>query len=104
MLKKVVDLYTSDQFGSMNHVYDSAADSNEVEKRFVIDVDNLSTDVPVDIINFLQDRHLNYWLNFSVTGAHVISEPFNIQEFKALFPDIDVKKRAKTLLFYEPVE
>lgn len=107
MLKKVVDLYTSDQFGSMNHVYDSAADSNEVEKRFVIDIDNLSTDnwhVTVDIMNFLQGRNLNYWINFSVTGVHVISEPFNIQEFAALFPDIDVKKRAKTLLFYEPVE
>jgi hypothetical protein len=82
------------------------------EKRWIIDVDNVSIDGfnhdPSQIemreyINELQkeagrEPHMTFIKTRS--GFHIITQPFNVMKFKEKYPDVDIQKKNPTLLYY----
>jgi hypothetical protein len=82
------------------------------EKRWIIDVDNVSMDgfhhSPIHIemreyINELQKeagRELNMTFIKTRNGFHIITQPFNMMKFKEKYPEVDIQKKNPTLLYY----
>ncbi len=82
------------------------------EKRWIIDIDNVSTDSFAheeyytsmrEYINELQeeagkDKSMTFVKTKS--GFHIITQPFNVMKFKEKYPDIDIQKKNPTLLYY----
>jgi hypothetical protein len=82
------------------------------EKRWIIDIDNVSTDNFAhaeyytsmrEYINELQEEAgKDKFMAFVKTksGFHIITQPFNVMKFKERYPDIDIQKKNPTLLYY----
>lgn len=82
------------------------------EKRWIIDVDNVSMDgfnhSPSQIemreyINELQkEAGKDQGMTFIKTrsGFHIITQPFNVMKFKEKYPEVDIQKKNPTLLYY----
>ena len=112
-LKKVTDQIMNKDFKSVRKAYESVcgAYANESNKKWIIDIDNISIDGFNHQDNMIQLRsriielqieagHLQS-MNFIRTksGIHIISAPFNLQKFREEFPDIDVHKDNPTILY-----
>jgi hypothetical protein len=82
------------------------------EKRWIIDIDNVSMDGfnhdPYQVsmreyINELQkEAGKEQGMTFVRTrsGFHIITQPFNVMKFKERYPDVDIQKKNPTLLYY----
>ena len=82
------------------------------EKRWIIDIDNVSVDgfnhSPSQIemreyINELQkEAGKEEGMTFIKTrsGFHIITQPFNVMKFKEKYPEVDIQKKNPTLLYY----
>ena len=75
------------------------------ESRWVVDVDSFSSVIVRDVINcihHIQPENYDKVKDVIPTknGFHIISEPFNLQQFKEIYPDIDVHKNNPTLLYF----
>ena len=82
------------------------------EKRWIIDIDNVSVDgfnhSPSQIemreyINELQkEAGKEQGMTFIKTksGFHMITQPFNVMKFKERYPEVDIQKKNPTLLYY----
>ncbi len=82
------------------------------EKRWIIDIDNVSTDSFAheeyytsmrEYINELQEeagKDKNMAFVKTKSGFHIITQPFNVMKFKEKYPDIDIQKKNPTLLYY----
>lgn len=97
------------------HVFNSACGELQgVEKRWVMDVDSKDAKFIASVkeeINRLYveawcRKHDGYWTNgYSIAeipalnGVHCIVRPFNLQEFKKKFPDVEAKKNGLTALY-----
>ena len=112
-LKKVTDQIMNKDFKSVRKAYESVcgAYANESNKKWIIDIDNISIDgfnhqggmiqLRSRIIELqIEAGHLQS-MNFIRTksGIHIISAPFNLQKFREEFPDIDVHKDNPTILY-----
>lgn len=83
-----------------------------LERRWVVDIDNVSMDGfnhdPYQIslreyINELQkEAGKETGMTFVKTrsGFHIITQPFNVMEFKERYPEVDIQKKNPTLLYY----
>lgn len=81
------------------------------EKRWVIDIDNVSIDSfnhdsyyisMREYINELQlEAKKEQGMTFIKTksGIHIITQPFNVMKFKDRYPDIDIQKKNPTVLY-----
>jgi hypothetical protein len=81
------------------------------EKRWVIDIDNVSIDSfnhdsyyisMREYINELQlEAKKEQGMTFIKTksGIHIITQPFNVMKFKERYPDIDIQKKNPTVLY-----
>lgn len=83
------------------------------ESRWVVDIDNCDfrkgLDEIEDFINYKCDPKIdpiNVWFDTKIiediptkSGYHLITTPFNLQQFKEKYPDIDVHKNNPTLLY-----
>lgn len=81
------------------------------EKRWVIDIDNVSIDgfshdkyyiEMREYINELQvDAGKEQGITFIKTrsGFHIITQPFNVMKFKERYPDVDIQKKNPTVLY-----
>jgi hypothetical protein len=82
------------------------------EKRWIIDIDNVSIDGfnhdPYQVsmreyINELQkeagtETHMTFIKTRS--GFHIITQPFNVMKFKDRYPDVDIQKKNPTLIYF----
>jgi hypothetical protein len=82
------------------------------EKRWIIDVDNVSMDgfnhdpSQIEMRNFInelqkeagREPHMTFIKTRS--GFHIITQPFNVMKFKEKYPDVDIQKKNPTLLYY----
>jgi hypothetical protein len=95
------------------HLFDSVVGQLKThEKRWIIDIDNVSNDSFAhaeyytsmrEYINELQeeagkDKSMTFVKTKS--GFHIITQPFNVMKFKEKYPDIDIQKKNPTLLYY----
>jgi len=76
------------------------------EPRWIIDIDNTTiTEGPIiDLIDGLEPIDPFGYSKFiaeipTKSGYHLITTPFNLQQFKKEYPDIDVHKNNPTLLY-----
>jgi hypothetical protein len=94
------------------HLFDSIVGQLKTkEKRWIIDIDNVSVDTfshdifyldMRDYINELQvEAGKDTGMTFIKTksGFHIITQPFNVMKFKEKYPEVDVQKKNPTLLY-----
>ena len=94
------------------HLFDSVVGQlKTLEKRWIIDVDDVSTDTFAHNEYYVSMR--NYITELQVeankgtemvfvktkSGFHIITQPFNLLKFKEKYPDTDVQKKNPTLLY-----
>lgn len=102
MMHKFTDIVYTEEYGKLHRLFVSAAESTEVKnsKYFIIDVDEDNVINLNGYVNYLLEHNIDYWINSTVTGFHIIARPFNTQDFKEKLPPVDIKKNARTLLYY----
>jgi hypothetical protein len=82
------------------------------EKRWIIDIDNVSVDAFAHAPFYIQMRlyidelqeeaGTDQTKTFLKTnsGFHIITQPFNTKKFSDRYPDVDIQKKNPTLLYY----
>lgn len=106
-LRKIADQIMNKDFRSARKAYESVAGtySNEEHKKWVVDIDvkdlNAVNFIRNDIKNMEPNRRTDKVMAILETrnGYHIISSPFNMEEFKKLHPQIDVHKDNPTILY-----
>lgn len=81
------------------------------EKRWVIDIDNVSIDgfshdkYYISMREYINELQLEAGKEQGMTfiktksGFHIITQPFNVMKFKEKYPDVDIQKKNPTVLF-----
>ncbi len=108
-LQKICDQMSNNVFDQVHKAYNHVLGEyhNEMDKRWIIDID---TQDPIEIakigdyIKVLQSRVTNKPYSIlslipSKSGVHIITNPFNLQDFVTMFPDIEVHKNNPTNLY-----
>jgi len=106
LLKKLSDKILNKDFATICRAYNSVCGefSNEPNKKWVVDIDGDSGLSPIiDAINNCNPTGYNKIFGIIPTknGQHIISQPFNIEEFKKSYPNIDIQKNNPTLLYFK---
>lgn len=97
------------------HVFNSACGELQgVEKRWVVDIDTKDADelefIKLEIDRIWVNTHPQDWGKIresawllakipTLNGYHLITYPFNLQEFRKRFPEVEVKKNGLTALY-----
>lgn len=91
-----------------NHEQQSLFDSvvgqlKTYEKRWIVDIDTKDEDTILNIrytINMCKPEGLKIHRSIPTkNGYHLITERFDVMEFKKQYPDIDIQKKNPTLLY-----
>lgn len=115
ILRKLADnLYTGNVINPW-HVFNSACGELQgVEKRWVVDIDSndenevFFIEAGIERIwanthpEYLPDANAEGWRIAKIrtlNGAHIITRPFNSQEFHKHFPEVEIKKNGLTALY-----
>jgi hypothetical protein len=109
-LKKVTDQIINRDYTHTYKAYEPVCGkySNENKfKKWIVDVDDVDSDeIPevrktfLDYINEIKPEGDKYVATLpSKNGYHIITTPFNYQEFNRSFPNVDVHKENPTNLF-----
>ena len=81
------------------------------EKRWVIDIDNVSIDgfshdkYYIEMREFINELQVEAGKEQGMTfiktrsGFHIITQPFNVIKFKERYPDVDIQKKNPTVLY-----
>lgn len=96
------------QSGQINqkHVFDSVVGQLKTyEKRWVVDIDVKDENYLIDVMSHINDhcRPIGVKINKVIptkSGVHLITDRFDVMEFKKRYPDIDIQKKNPTLLYY----
>lgn len=107
LLKKVCDQILNKDFMSARKAYESVcgAHANEPDKKWVVDIDHKDlVKVKViqnDITNCEPNKRTDKTIAILETknGFHLITSPFNQEEFKRFNPDIEIHKDNPTILY-----
>lgn len=115
ILRKLADNLHAGNIINPWHVFNSACgELPGVEKRWVVDVDTKDADelelIKLEIDRIWVNTHPQDWGKVRETawfvgmiptlnGCHLITLPFNLQEFSKRFPDVEVKKNGLTALY-----
>lgn len=108
VLKKVCDQIMNKDFKSVRKAYESVcgAHSNEKDgKKWIIDLDEKNYKkaevIAATIKNCEPLRRSDKVISILETknGYHLISKPFNVEEFKKFHPEIDIHKDNPTILY-----
>lgn len=112
-LKKVTDQIMNKDFASVRKAYESVcgAHANEANKKWIVDIDNISIDgfnhrpEMIQLRKFLLElqtetgREPYMEFNRTRSGVHIITGPFDLSKFKERFGGLDVHKDNPTILY-----
>jgi len=82
------------------------------EKRWIIDIDNVSMDgfnhdpYQVSLREYINELQKEVGKDQGMTfiktrsGFHIITQPFDVMKFKERYPEVDIQKKNPTLLYY----
>ena len=77
------------------------------EKRWIVDVDTKDKiflrDITMDLMMIQPSGNKVEKVIPTKNGFHLITQKFNVVEFKELYPDVDIQKKNPTLLYYPNV-
>lgn len=105
LLEKVANQMKNGDFRSVRKVYESVCGNQTPEGIWIVDVDTkdfkqikiICNDIKNCEPNKREFKHIE--IVETLNGYHIISKPFNVQEFKKLHPDIDIQKNNPTILY-----
>jgi hypothetical protein len=107
MLKKVTDQILNKDYKSVRRAYNSVAgEFSTGDKIWLLDVDDKEFDSTelLQMINELQPVGDKYLATIPTkNGYHLITKPFNIQEFVKKYPEIQIHKNNPTILYIPTV-
>jgi hypothetical protein len=111
MMVALAERIKNDQHNQKN-LFDSVVGQLKTyEKRWIVDIDNVSIDAfahsekYIKLRSVIDDLHEEASQDLPMTfiktrgGIHIITAPFNLAKFKESYPDIDVQKKNPTLLY-----
>jgi hypothetical protein len=106
-LENVAHSMQNREYKFINKSYDRAVGvmHNDSHKKWILDIDSTDwlssqTEELVDFINTLQPVGNKYIAEIeSKSGLHIITSPFNVEEFKKKYSDIEIHKDNPTNLF-----
>ena len=113
MLKRVTDLIISENYKAIKNSYSSVSGEfhSDDDKKWIVDIDNMSIDgfnhnqEQIGIRNLVYDLQKETgrepMLEYIATrsGVHIITRPFNLHKFREEYPHIDVHKDNPTNLY-----
>ena len=112
LLKKVTTMIIDENYKSVKNAYSSVSGefSSDEDKKWIVDIDNVSLDgnfgsnhqSMLMTLRELQSgtgREPMLTVIQTKSGAHIITRPFNVNEFKKLYPNIDIHKDNPTILY-----
>lgn len=117
MASRIPELLKNDNYKQAASLYDSSGDKNpgvRGKRLWIIDCDfkeegtKFDEDLKDDI-RIILGEHLRY-INMTKNGVHLIVNPFNVQDTIqrigeiGLFKEVDLKKNAMTLMFWNKGE
>ena len=77
------------------------------EKRWIVDIDTKNKqflrDITMDLMEIQPVGGKVEKVVPTKNGFHLITQKFNVMEFKNLYPDVDIQKKNPTLLYYPNV-
>jgi len=107
--QKILDLIIKKDFKSIKNAYPSVCGSHHSEenKRWVVDIDTKDIDFISNVKKEIEKLHSEIKNNkYKILtelptrhGYHLISNPFRLDKFKDLFPDVTVQKNSPTILY-----
>jgi hypothetical protein len=104
MVKTIIDRVQSGQSNQKN-VFDSVVGKLKTnEKRWIIDIDTKDT-IEIGKIGYVIDRLCRPLGNKIIetiptkSGVHLITEKFDVMEFKKHYPEIDIQRKNPTILY-----
>lgn len=93
----------NNEIGKIHRIIDKCASIVKPKfKYFILDFDyNYVNDNERynNLLNYLKDIKIYEKKIPTKNGCHIITEPFNVVEFRKLFPDIEIKKNWISLLY-----
>jgi hypothetical protein len=105
MIKTIIDRVQSGQSNQKN-VFDSVVGKLKTnERRWIVDIDTKDT-IEIGKIGYVINRLCRPLGNKIIetiptkSGIHLITEKFDIMEFKKHYPEIDIQRKNPTLLFF----
>lgn len=116
MVKRTVEIAFGDDCHALKNVFDSVAGEHhsDPDKKWLVDVDWSEIYTPYNVEGNARYEHLQYDLGrlqmeakrdpllfFLPTknGIHIITRPFNLQLFKAEYPNVTVHRDNPTILY-----
>jgi len=91
---------------NQKHLFDSVTRKlKTLEKRWIIDIDT-KDESEVETIKFTINKLCRpegdkIWETLPTkSGFHLITDRFDVMEFKKSYPEIDIQKKNPTLLYY----
>lgn len=101
MISKICERLKQNQFNQKN-VFDSVVGQIKTrEKYWIIDVDGNEPVALHAIIDSLRPEGPKVIAKIPTkNGVHLITERFDVMEFKKMYPHIDIQKKNPTLLYY----
>jgi len=101
--KKIADQLMNKDYRSVRKAYNSCCGkySNETDKKWIIDIDTKDSDFMEEIEELLHNRlNIHDFIELPTkNGYHIITKPFNLQEFKKYYDNIDIHKNNPTILY-----
>jgi len=101
--KKIADQLMNKDYRSVRKAYNSCCGkySNETDKKWILDIDTKDSDFMEEIEELLHNRlNIHDFIELPTkNGYHIITKPFNLQEFKKYYDNIDIHKNNLTILY-----
>lgn len=104
-MENIAHNMSNKDFMNISKSYDRACGlgHNDPEKKWILDVDGCVEASPIMLAfidNSIEPKESKiYGIIPSKTGLHIITKPFNLQEFNKKYPEIDVHKDNPTNLY-----
>lgn len=109
LLQKVAGQMVNEDWHSVPKAFDSVCGDyhSEMDKRWLIDIDenqmNRYTQIQLDVMEIQKEITNKEYVILagipSKSGCHLITNPFNLEKFSKLHPDIEIHKNNPTNLF-----
>lgn len=112
LLKKVTTMIIDENYKSVKNAYSSVSGefSSDEDKKWIVDIDDVNLDggfgynhesmlCTLRNLQIETGREPMLTVIKTKSGAHIITRPFNVNEFKKLYPNIDIHKDNPTILY-----
>jgi len=106
-MNMITEIVTRIQSGQINqkNVFDSVVGQLKTnEKRWIVDLDIKDGDYLFDVMCVIKlcrpEGNKIIEVIDTKNGYHLITERFDVEQFKKFYPDIDIQKKNPTLLYY----